>query len=211
MTQRTTLTRFTAASATAAIALLGVSACSSGASKPQANHVATVTGPKVDVAAAKVHFQLPKGWVDVPFDSTTSSTLQKAVHDNTTANELFGEIQRGQTQGLKAFAVDPATGSAPAKLDFAVVPATGTTIDGLGKLLDVQFTRLSVSNEKLDKITVPAGQMLRATYDLPTKQHVVQYYLIANQISYGLTFTMPHANTVSRDMLDAVASSFRLG
>ena len=198
-----------AAGAAAVLVALTLSACSG--SQPSAARQTTPTGSDVHDAADDVSFTLPRGWVNIPLQAGTEAALGKALAGKGNPNDILTQIERGQLRGLKAFALDPARPANPTKLDFVVTNATGTTLDGLAKLLQLNFTQLSASNPKLVTVTMPAGQMLRADYGLPDGQATTQYYLIARQHAYELTFTAPSKDRAEPAAYDAVARSLRVG
>lgn len=192
--------------------LLGATGCGGAAHAAKTQAAVALRGPTVNDSSDHVSFRLPSGWVDVPFGDAMSTVLRQHVRDQSLADEIFGEIQRGQLQGLKAFALDGTQPTHPVKLDFAVTGATGTTLDSLANLLKLQFTRLGATNAQLDKLTIGDGsQVLRATYTLQGNERVAQYYKIAGGMSYGLTFTVPPGAKADSATLDAIAGSLRLG
>jgi hypothetical protein len=139
-----------------------------------ASGTAFASGPQVKDAKYGFSFSLPAQWVQVPLNGSDIKGLlaQATKNDPTLENAITLQVKNAAAQGIKVFAIGPASGAFSPNLNLAVGSSKGAptgkaffdAIDAQEKLQLVQSGLVHVTSKV---VKLHLGKVLEVTYGLP--------------------------------------------
>jgi hypothetical protein len=164
-------------------------------------------------------FSLPSNWQAIPLSGTDAAALLNAGKsiDPSLANVLDSQLIQAARQGLKVYAVGPASGTSFPNLNIGIESSSGSPtgqafLSAIDAEVKIGLTEAGVQDIKTSDVRLQLGNALQVTYRLPLKttgnvtEVGVQLYLEHGPRLYVITFsssTMSLDQAVSRFVEDS--------